>query len=310
VKLFNFLKRKEKYKQQPLEQWELRMPSIIPQEQVMELSGDEIYNRVRLAKVSYNCESAADDYFAIIAPVCPVREDVAHSLLRIAMRMIFYLGVTSNKYMFLNIEAINSNRPTFLEWVSANNKIVETIVKELTICCIFYDLKFDIEKNVVILDHKRTEEMKNVFHEMQDREIYKEFQSFEEFKAFFYSLFAEHQISQDELDRLILEEDYKEKYFDMMLIKNKHWDVIPQSGRRKWGELLTAELGEKHPLYRKAATPIARCYGQDDVLYKIYDGTYAIVHLTYSLKNQDGWPRFITFKSLEDAITHIKAAES
>ena len=213
MELFNLFKGKERRRQEFLQEWELKMSSIIPKEHIMELSGDEIYNRVRLAETSQNCISAADDYFAIIAHICPVREDVAHSLLRMAMRTFFYLGVTSNSDMILNIATINANRPTFLEWVSANNKLVETILKELTICCIFYDLRFEAEKNAVILDHRCSEEMKDVFCEIHDRNIYKEFLSFDDFRAYFYLMFEGVQTSQNELNRLILEEDYRNRYF-------------------------------------------------------------------------------------------------
>ena len=222
MKILDLFKSKNKIHQQTQREWGLKMSSIIPQEQVAKLSVDDMHNRVRSAEVSQNCATAAEDYFEIIAPICPDREDAAHSLMRIAMRTVFYLGVTDYSGIIANVKAINQHRPHFLEWVSANGKMVETIIKELTICCFFYDLKFDIEKNVVILNHKRSEIMRNVFYEVSDRDIFNEFLSFDNFKAFFYSMFDGIQISQDELDRLILEEDYKVKYFDLMQIKSGH----------------------------------------------------------------------------------------
>jgi len=308
MKIFEFFN-KNKIHQPTQQEWILQMSSIVPLNQAMILSGDEIYNRVRLAKVSCNCETAAEGYFEIIAPICPIREDVAHSLLRIAMRMVFYLGVCKLDAMLTEIEYLTRNHPLFLKWLHNNMNMVALIMIELETCCIFYDLRFDIEKNAVILDHKRREEMKDVFSEVQDRDIFKEFLSFEDFKTYFYSLFAEYQISQDELNRLILEEDYKDNYFDLLLIRSEHWDVIDLYSNPKSYEELNAQLGKKHPLYRKFNKPIARCYSQDDVLYQLNDGTYAIIHLTYSRSNQDGWPRFIAFKNLENAVKHIRAME-
>ena len=71
--MFNLFKSKKKIQQQAHKMWALKMSSIVPQEQALELSAEEIYNRVRLAETSQNCMSASEEYFEIIAPICPVR---------------------------------------------------------------------------------------------------------------------------------------------------------------------------------------------------------------------------------------------
>ena len=86
--------------------------------------------------------------------------------------------------------------------------------------------------------------------------------------------------------------------------KNVDWDFV-ENGTGLLDEL-NAELGQTHPLYRKAKQAIARRYSQDDVLYELNDNKYAIVHLTYSHHNQEGWPRFILFNTLEEAESFIK----
>ena len=161
--------------------------------------------------------SASEEYFEIIAPICPVREDIAHSLLRITIRPIFYLGITSSMNMLLTIYDLSKDKNVFTKWINENTNIVNTIVKELTICCFFYDLKYDKDKNIVILDHKRKDNIIPVFVEIPDRDIYNAFRSFNEFKQYFYSLFSEYTIEQDELDRLILEENYEEEYFRLIV---------------------------------------------------------------------------------------------
>ena len=93
------------------------------------------------------------------------------------------------------------------------------------------------------------------------------------------------------------------------MIENDDWDLIDSTSDSKWLAELNAELSNTHPLYQKAVKSIARCYPQDDVLYQLENGEYAIVHLTYSHTNVDGWPRFILFENLNDAERYIAGAE-
>ena len=94
-----------------------------------------------------------------------------------------------------------------------------------------------------------------------------------------------------------------------MVLKSEDWDIIDATNSSKWLAQLNSELDQTHPLYRKATKALARCYGRDDVLYLLEGGQCAIVHLTYSLSNADGWPRFVIFEKLEDAEEYIAAAE-
>jgi len=47
---------------------------------------------------------------------------------------------------------------------------------------------------------------------VHDRRVHREFSSFDEFKNFFYSFFDAHSTSFNEIDRLILEEGYKDTF--------------------------------------------------------------------------------------------------
>ncbi|MCL2360115.1 MAG: hypothetical protein FWC74_10270 [Candidatus Bathyarchaeota archaeon] len=176
-------------------------------------SNEKTYHRVRLTPVSGNCSCAAADYFRLIAPLCPVKEDIAHSLLRLAMRPIFYMDVVDTENMFAYIEYVNRNRPPFLKWLNENRDMVDLIFKELTICLFFYALRYDEEKKIVVLDHKVDETMAYAFVEIQDRNIYKEFLSFSDFKEYYHSFFNEYGIAKSEIDRLILEQDYEKRFF-------------------------------------------------------------------------------------------------
>jgi len=90
-----------------------------------------------------------------------------------------------------------------------------------------------------------------------------------------------------------------------VIIQSEDWDIIDAGSESKWLVQLNAELSQTHPLYRRATKALARCYARDDVLYRLEDGKCAIVHLTYSRDNVDGWPRFVMFEKPEDAQKYI-----
>ena len=190
---------------------------IISQEQILSLSSNELYDLVRLSPVSQNCLYAVDDYFEIISQICPVREDVAHSILRTGIRPMFYLGITSYEQTLSYIKETNPSRSVFLGWLAVNSKMVKTIVIELTVCCFFYNLSYSQEKSIVILNNKVDEHMESVFVEIPNKEIHEEFRSFSEFLQFFRSFCKGYGITSNEIDRLILEEEFEKNYFSAML---------------------------------------------------------------------------------------------
>ena len=100
------------------------------------------YNRVRMAQVNQNCESAAIDYFNLIAQLCYTRTNIMHSLMRIAIRPIFYLGITDVENVIMYIKHINTGKADFLQWLETYTDDIENIVRELTICCFFYDMTY------------------------------------------------------------------------------------------------------------------------------------------------------------------------
>jgi hypothetical protein len=55
---------------------------------------------------------------------------------------------------------------------------------------------------------------------------------------------------------------------------------------------LESELSAGHPLYRVPVDVRARCAGCDEVLLSVVDGTFALVHLTWSRHPEEPpWPR-------------------
>jgi len=188
-------------------------PELIGEDIYREMTSEDIYHAIRLAKVSQNAAYASGDYFEKIAPLCEEYPEIAHSLMRIAIRPLFYCGLSSVEDVTDAISGINRERPVFLEWLEVNEWMVDLIVKELTVCCFFYDLKYDKVKKQVILDHKISKRMDDVFVEIDDKNISEQFSSFTEFRDYVCSLYSEFDLNEDEIDRLLLEEDYEQKYF-------------------------------------------------------------------------------------------------
>lgn len=57
-------------------------------------SDDEIITNVDKFLPSYNCEGAALGYFSIISHLCYYRPDLEKQLMKIAIKPLYYLGIT------------------------------------------------------------------------------------------------------------------------------------------------------------------------------------------------------------------------
>jgi hypothetical protein len=65
---------------------------------------------------------------------------------------------------------------------------------------------------------------------------------------------------------------------------------------------LNCEIAKGHELWRTDARIIARSDANDDVMVKLDDGRYAIVHLTWSTNSGNAdWPYTTLFMTAEDA---------
>jgi hypothetical protein len=91
----------------------------------------------------------------------------------------------------------------------------------------------------------------------------------------------------------------------MDFFENRDWaDVSGSESEALTGEC-NAELGGAHPLAGRIDRAIARRLSQDDVLFVLRDGRCAVVHLTWSENNPEGWPRYSEFASPEEAARYI-----
>jgi hypothetical protein len=68
-----------------------------------------------------------------------------------------------------------------------------------------------------------------------------------------------------------------------------------------WEEELARETGPGHPLYRIPAKLIARRFDCDDALFELEDGRVAMVHVTWSQRQERDprWPETRIYASLQ-----------
>lgn len=84
------------------------------------------------------------------------------------------------------------------------------------------------------------------------------------------------------------------------------WSAIEDGGISLVVEL-KRELSPQHVLFGRDAVAIARRSDCDDVLFKMEDGSFAVVHLTWSGK-QDQYPNFpwtTIHKTMEDFVKKV-----
>jgi hypothetical protein len=97
----------------------------------------------------------------------------------------------------------------------------------------------------------------------------------------------------------------RKEYSGMDVFENRDWADVSGSESEALTTECNAELGTAHPLTGRIDRAIVRRLSQDDVLFMLRDGCCAVVHLTWSENNPDGWPRYSEFASLLDAKRYI-----
>jgi hypothetical protein len=79
------------------------------------------------------------------------------------------------------------------------------------------------------------------------------------------------------------------------------WSAIndPDEARRLEREL-AREVAPTHVLSGRKVTAIGRRARRDDVLFRLDDGTFAQVHLTWSVERDPFWPRTERYASFAE----------
>ncbi len=85
--------------------------------------------------------------------------------------------------------------------------------------------------------------------------------------------------------------------------------VTPEVADRLIAEL-QREIGPGHVLAGRGVAVIRRCSGCDDVIFRVDDDAFAVVHLTYSGREErQPWPRTVTFPSFLALESYVDSHE-
>lgn len=74
-----------------------------------EIEDNEIVKMVENWTPSYNCEAAADGFLKVIPLIISVRPNIERALLKIAIRPMFYMGITETKQVSAWVESFLKN---------------------------------------------------------------------------------------------------------------------------------------------------------------------------------------------------------
>lgn len=82
----------------------------------------------------------------------------------------------------------------------------------------------------------------------------------------------------------------------------KPWKALSEAGAKVYEDELARELAVHRPLYGHQFYAVAITVESDDVLYRLDDGTFAQVHLTFMKESPErpGWPGHDVFETLAD----------
>ena len=70
------------------------------------------------------------------------------------------------------------------------------------------------------------------------------------------------------------------------------WLQVDGDATRAFEDEAATEIASGHELHGLTLTAIAKCEGCDSVVYRASDGTFAIVHLSWTRKSETPpWPR-------------------
>ena len=83
------------------------------------------------------------------------------------------------------------------------------------------------------------------------------------------------------------------------------WELLSDERARHFERELARELPPDHALHNRRLTAVAITGASDDVLFRIEDGTFVQVHLTFTQTppERPGWPEFAEFPTLFDWVT-------
>lgn len=155
-----------------------------------------IYEQLRDAKISQSCEGQACAMLAACEEYLLSDFSYKHSVLRLLIRPLFYIDLeTVNDVLeFIQNRADSISRPFELcSYMEQNSEMISAVINELEFCCNFYDISYSAAANAVICNDIN-------------------FRSLDDFKGYFVSCCREHNIDENEIPRIFVEENFAEHF--------------------------------------------------------------------------------------------------
>ena len=89
------------------------------------------------------------------------------------------------------------------------------------------------------------------------------------------------------------------------LIWLEPWRGLAEANRRPFETELQRELSPAHPLFDIGAEAIGKSEANDDVLFQLQNGEFALVHLTWTghIEATGQWPYYELYQSWNDFVT-------
>ena len=78
------------------------------------------------------------------------------------------------------------------------------------------------------------------------------------------------------------------------------WSRLNDEDSEIFSKEFYREADKSHELFYDRLWAVARCEGFDDVLFKVHDGRYAVIHLTWSIETSPNFPAFELFETFRE----------
>lgn len=155
----------------------------------------EIYESLRFKEFSQGCAGQACGMLQAIEPYLLSDFEYKHSLMRIFLRPLFYMGYEDPETPMDVIDQephCYKNAGALSKYMEENIPMTAKVIEELRLCCDYYDVEYSEKQNAFLFRD-------NVFQDM------------DELWEFFLEDFRKLDITEDEIRR-IFEEEFKDPH--------------------------------------------------------------------------------------------------
>ena len=80
----------------------------------------------------------------------------------------------------------------------------------------------------------------------------------------------------------------------------ENWAALTDEDSEYFSKEFYREADKSHALFDERMWAVARCKASDDILYKVHDGRYAQIHLTWAVETTPNFPDFDVFDTFNE----------